>query len=138
MLLGYNFVTKLKIYFSLKIIFKIWKCKILLWHLNGFINSSLFEWTMNKTISLAAIAMVAVIMGMSAFVPAAMAKPNSQSSADSGVCHFDTDTQLWEALWVNSNGQLNAHVNVHGDETFSTDAEAAFCVTNQDGTITGA
>ena len=65
-----------------------------------------------------------------------MAKPNSNSSADSGVCHFDnTDTQMWEALWVNSKGQMKAHVNVHGDETFTTDAEAAWCVTNQDGTI---
>ena len=65
-----------------------------------------------------------------------MAKPNSNSSADSGVCHFDnTDTQMWEALWLNSKGQMKAHVNVHGDETFTTEAEAAWCVTNQDGTV---
>ena len=65
-----------------------------------------------------------------------MAKPNSSSSADSGVCHFDnTDTQMWEALWVHSNGQIKAHVNVHGDETFTTDVEAVWCVTNQDGTV---
>ncbi len=80
--------------------------------------------------------MFAVIMGMSAFAPAAMAKPNVESAADSGVCHFDdTDTQLWEALWVNSAGQLNAHVRVHLETTFTTDAEAFWCVDNQDGTV---
>ena len=99
---------------------------------------------MNKTISLAAIVMVAVIMGMSAFAPTAMAKPSSNSSADKGVCHYgaglDKDPSTlgdneWEALWINSNGQMKAHVDVHGDETFTTDAEAALCVSNQDGHV---
>ena len=41
---------------------------------------------MNKTISLAAIAMVAVVMGLSAFAPA-MAVPNDNAQADIPICH---------------------------------------------------
>ena len=52
------------------------------WHLIGFINSSLFKWTMNKTLTLGAIAMFAVIMGMSAVAPA-MAAPTLVE-----ICHM--------------------------------------------------
>ena len=71
---------------------------------------------MNKTISLAAIAMVAVIMGMSAFAPAAMAAPNANAQADIRLCHYDSsDTQLWEVIFVHSEGSLNGHIDRHTD-----------------------
>ena len=91
---------------------------------------------MNKTISLTAIAMFAVIMGLSSFAPA-MADPNNPTSeATSGVCHFDnTDTQMWEVLWTHSNGQQNAHIRVHGDEVVNNSEEAYWCQYNQDGTV---
>lgn len=41
---------------------------------------------MNKTISLAAISMVAVIMGLTAFAPALAEKPQ-----DTRICHFEAE-----------------------------------------------
>ena len=114
------------------------------WHLIGFINSSLFKRTMNKTISLAAIAMVAVIMGMSAVVPAAMA---AKPEVEQRVCHLDHDINgngikdedaddvAWVALIPNSHGAVNGHVNGHGDILIADDDEAALCVSNQDGHV---
>ena len=100
---------------------------------------------MNKTISLAVIAMVAVIMGLSAFAPAAMADKPEPSQR---VCHEDHDVNgngikdedaadvAWVVLIPNSHGAVNGHVNGHGDVLITSDAEAALCVANQDGTIT--
>ncbi len=99
---------------------------------------------MNKTISLAAIAMVAVIMGMSAFAPAAMAEKPEVSQR---VCHLDHDVDgdgikdegafdiAWVALIPNSHGAVNGHVNGHGDTLINDDDEAFWCVDNQDGTV---
>ncbi len=99
---------------------------------------------MNKTISLAAIAMVAVIMGMSAFAPAAMADKPEPSQR---VCHLDHDVDgdgikdegafdvAWVALIPNSHGAVNGHVNGHGDVLITSDAEAVNCVANQDGHV---
>ena len=78
---------------------------------------------MNKTISLAAIAMFAVIMGMSAIVPAAMAAPNARAQADIPVCHWGTGLDgdkgtvddAWEVIYVHSEGSANGHVNRHND-----------------------
>ena len=99
---------------------------------------------MNKTISLAAIAMVAVIMGMSAFAPDAFAKQNKPHVVDD-VCHFDrdvnndgditTDDMAWIVLSPNTHGAQNGHVNGHGDKVVITEGEAFWCVDNQDGTI---
>ena len=89
---------------------------------------------MNKTISLAAIAMVAVIMGLSAFAPAALAeKPEAQVVED--VCHFDrdvnddgvvedvgSDDRAWEILSPNTHGAQNGHVK-HGDDLINDDTE---------------
>ena len=93
---------------------------------------------MNKTISLAAIAMVAVIMGMSAFAPAAMANPNNNHNAASvDLCHKDVSgTGDWEVITKNEHAAA-AHER-HGDLVVSNPIEAGFCVTNNDGTITGA
>ena len=57
---------------------------------------------MNKTISLAAIAMVAVVMGMSAFAPAMAEKPTEVE-----VCHFDDDGSI-SIITVNTNA-VKAH-----------------------------
>ena len=71
---------------------------------------------MNKTISLAAITMVAVVMGMSTFAPAAMGAPNASAQADIRLCHYDsTYTQLWEVIFVHSQGSLKCHVDRHTD-----------------------
>jgi hypothetical protein len=79
--------------------------------------------SMNKKISLAAIAMFAVIMGMSAFAPAAMASPNSEHNPKNPVCHFDRDTaddgdtttddRAWIVKMVNKHAEV-AHLG-HGD-----------------------
>jgi len=90
---------------------------------------------MNKTISLAAIAMVAVVMGMSAFAPA-MADPNNdKSQATSGVCHLYSDG-VWNVLWTNSSGQANGHINGHGDIAINSIEQADACFLNQDGSVT--
>jgi len=79
---------------------------------------------MNKTISLAAIAMVAVIMGMSAFAPAALAD-RPYPGDEKAVCHFDRDTnddgdvisnddRAWEVLTPNNHGASHGHQG-HGD-----------------------
>ena len=69
---------------------------------------------MNKTISLAAIAMVAVIMGMSAFAPAAMADRNSNHGKTT-ICHFDYNDMVWEADKEVNPHALIAHQG-HDDE----------------------
>ena len=88
--------------------------------------------------------MVAVIMGMGAFAPAAMADKPEPSQR---VCHEDHDVSgngikdedladvAWVALIPNSHGAVNGHVNGHGDTLINSDEEAAWCVQNQDGTV---
>ena len=66
---------------------------------------------MNKTIALAAIVMVAVIMGMSAFVPA-MAKPDGTHSNVVAICHDGLEG--YETVWVNQKG-ADAHLANHND-----------------------
>jgi len=67
---------------------------------------------MNKTISLAAIAMFAVIMGMSAFAPAAMADANKVE-----ICHTDPDGDGAgdETIYVSGNGKSVEKHLAHGD-----------------------
>jgi len=79
---------------------------------------------MKTTYTIAAIAMFAVILGMSALAPAMAAKTvNPNSSANFGVCHyfeaeFEDEIEItpaqWNVKYVNSNGALNGHVN-HND-----------------------
>ena len=69
---------------------------------------------MNKTISLAAIAMVAVVMGMSAFAPAAMAAPNS-GHGQTIICHYDFNDGVWESDKSVNPHALVAHL-AHGDK----------------------
>ncbi len=84
---------------------------------------------MNKTIALAAITLVAVIMGLSAFAPAAMAD-RPQPGEQTAVCHFDRDTnddgdftlddRAWEVLTPNNHGATHGHVG-HGDQLIDDD-----------------
>ncbi len=75
---------------------------------------------MNKTISLAAIAMFAVIMGMGAFAPAVLAdKPTEVRLCHwgDGLDEIDPADDAWEVITVNSNGHLNGHMDRHTDGT---------------------
>ena len=82
---------------------------------------------MNKTISLAAIALVAVVMGMSAIAPA-MAIPNDDHNPKFAICHFDKGSGLWEADKMVNIHAWKAHSG-HGDQKIDDDE------TPVDGTI---
>ena len=96
---------------------------------------------MNKTISLSAIAMFAVIMGMGAIAPAALASPNDEHNPkNNAVCHFDTDTnddgdltvddRAWIVKLVNKHA-LNAHQG-HGDLLVPSQITEAECLAQPD------
>ena len=82
---------------------------------------------MKTIIAVAAIAMVAVVMGISAFAPAMAVKP-----VDVLVCHFDIDGDV-SLITVNANG-AKAHVgfNSHPAHT-NHDIGADFEVIDADG-----
>ena len=82
---------------------------------------------MKTTYTIAAIAMFAVILGMSALAPAMAAKAPKVD-----ICHFaeeeiifgedgltpiDTIEAHWKILNVSQNGADNGHVDNHGDDT---------------------
>ncbi len=80
---------------------------------------------MNRILTISAIAMFAVVLGLGVLSPAMAAKQvNPNSSADTGVCHYfekeiDEDTEevteaQWNVKYVNSNGAMNGHLK-HGD-----------------------
>ena len=82
---------------------------------------------MNRKIALTAIAMFAVILGMSAVAPAMAAPGNPQSQATTQVCHLfeevvddpntpedETEAAHWGVLYTNTNGATNGHLK-HGD-----------------------
>jgi len=112
-----------------------------------------------KTIyTIAAIAMFAVILGMSAIAPAMAVPKGNSGNADTEVCHFfavyqteivdgvevlilvdgepvlDGDLSSWGVLYVSSQGAAKGHTN-HGDKTIVSAEEAGLCVSNNDGTI---
>ena len=72
--------------------------------------------------------MVAVIMGMSAFAPAAMAAPNGNAQADIELCHWGAGLDgikgnaddAWEVIFVHSNGSLNGHFRHTDGSDFDT------------------
>ena len=71
---------------------------------------------MNKTISLAAITLVAVVMGMSTIAPDAMAVRNADHNPKVVICHFDYNEPAgWEADKLVNKHALIAH-QAHGDE----------------------
>ncbi|HUT06583.1 MAG TPA: hypothetical protein VMW74_07855 [Nitrosopumilaceae archaeon] len=81
---------------------------------------------MNKTISLAAIAMFAVIMGLGAFAPAVLAEKMPKVD----LCHNDDGEDgirgnvddFWEQKSVNGNS-LDKHIANHFDENNVFDFE---------------
>ena len=82
---------------------------------------------MNKTISLAAIAMVAVIMGMSAFAPDVMASKNSDNNPKVTICHFDFNEMQWEADKLVNKHALIAH-QAHGDQLVPSEITVLLCL----------
>jgi len=95
---------------------------------------------MNRIQTIAAIAMFAVVLGMSAIAPAMAAPGNPNSKATTQVCHLfeaefdeegnETSPAHWGVLHTNSNGATNGHVNGHGDKLIDDIGEPA------EGTIT--
>ena len=85
---------------------------------------------MRTTLTIAAIAMFAVILGMSAIAPA-LASPNGVHNPKAPVCHFDRDTnddgdettddRAWIVKMVNKHAKI-AHLG-HGDVLIDDDAE---------------
>ena len=81
---------------------------------------------MNKTISLAAIAMFAVIMGLGAFAPAVLAEKMPKVD----LCHNDDGADgirgnvddFWEQISVNGNS-LDKHIANHFDSDGQHDFE---------------
>ena len=95
---------------------------------------------MNRILTISAIAMFAVVLGVSAFAPAMAAPGNPNSKATTQVCHFfeaefdddgfETSPAQWGVLHTNSNGATNGHVIGHGDKLIDDTLEPA------EGTIT--
>jgi len=82
---------------------------------------------MNKTISLAAITLVAVVMGMSAFAPA-MATPNEGGhNPKVTICHFDFNEMQWEADKLVNKHALKAH-QAHGDQLVPDEISELDCL----------
>ena len=89
---------------------------------------------MRTTLTIAAIAMFAVILGMSAIAPA-MASPNSDHNPKTTVCHFDRDTnddgdettndRAWIVQMVNKHAKI-AHLG-HGDVLIPDTISASDC-----------
>ena len=79
---------------------------------------------MNKTISLVAIGMVAVVMGLSAFAPA-MATPNENGGHNPkiAICHYDFNLGDWEDDKMVNKHALVAHL-AHGDAIIADHTEA--------------
>ncbi len=100
---------------------------------------------MNRILTLSAIATFAVIMGLGVVGPAMAAKEiNPNSSADTGVCHYegeeiDPDTlevidDFWTIISISSNGQaVTKHMANHangtdGDGVIDVDYTEAECM----------
>ncbi len=85
---------------------------------------------MNKTISLAAIAMFAVMMGLAAFAPAALAEKMPKVD----LCHNDegedgihgTEDDSWSKISVSGNAKQK-HIDNHGDLEIGVDITEAEC-----------
>ena len=90
---------------------------------------------MNKKYALPAIAMVAVIMGMSAFAPA-MATPNEgggeKHNPKVAICHFDNNFGVWEADKMVNKHALIAH-QAHGDLLVPSQISVTDCLNGLQG-----
>ena len=85
---------------------------------------------MNRLLTLSAIAMFAVVMGLAAFAPAALAKgPQPQNNVT--LCHFDgdpdddptTDDSVWEVITPNIHAK-DKHIANHIDSDANNDGTA--------------
>ena len=82
---------------------------------------------MNKKYALPVIAMFAVVMGMSAFAPDAMAVKNADHNPKVTICHFDFNEMQWEADKLVNAHALIAH-QAHGDKLVPSEILAEACL----------
>ena len=67
---------------------------------------------MNKILTISAIALVAVVMGLSVVAPAMADRPDGSHSNVVPICHDGLDG--YETVWVNQKG-ADAHLANHND-----------------------
>jgi hypothetical protein len=82
---------------------------------------------MNKITTLAAIAMFAVVMGLSSFAPAALASSNDNHGKTT-ICHFDFNDGVWEADKEVNPHALTAHLG-HDDQIILNDDQPEGTIT---------
>ncbi len=70
---------------------------------------------MNRNLTIAAIAMVAVIMGMSAFAPAMADKPGTVNEDKVQICHFPPGNPDNPRTISISEDDVQEHIDEHGD-----------------------
>jgi len=95
---------------------------------------------MNRILTISAITMFAVVLGLGVVSPAMAVPGNPNSKATTEVCHLfeaefddegnETSSVHWGVLNTNSNGATNGHVNGHGDKLIDDAVDPA------EGTIT--
>jgi len=94
------------------------------------ISSSL----MNRILTISAIAMFAVVMGLAAFAPAALAKGPSPDDKQL-LCHFEADPDdnpetndsVWEVINPNRHA-VQKHLDNHGDMLIPEDITEDACI----------
>ncbi len=87
---------------------------------------------MNPILTLSAIAMFAVVMGLGVVAPAAMANPNNQHTpASVDLCHFDNNSGLWQVITKNEHAAA-AHQG-HGDLVVPDVISAFDCLAQNNG-----
>ena len=77
---------------------------------------------MKNTYAIAAIALVAVAMGMSAFAPAALASPPASDHLKYEICHYEAEKTVeevvipahWALIDVDNKGMLKGHFDKDG------------------------
>ncbi len=95
-------------------------------HITFVLWTAVYEISMNTTIALAAITLIAVVMVLGALAPVVMATPSSGDPKHNPKvkwCHFDRDSnddgdtttndRTWEVLRLNTHSEA-AHI-AHGD-----------------------
>jgi len=70
---------------------------------------------MNRVIPIAAIALVAVMMGMSAFAPAMADKPGTVNEEKVQICHFPPGNPGNPQTISISEDDVQEHIDKHGD-----------------------
>jgi len=101
---------------------------------------------MNKTISLAAISMFAVTLGLGLMSPALATQPDGDGEHKMLICHFQEEKTVvnpdgsttdfsagWVVIDVDNKGKLNGHFDKDGDARHVDDAGMGDFVIEDDG-----